>query len=396
MSKQLVIAKPPAIEDYPEQTRLQIRALQMRHPQCEIEGVKSLIPVEAAIALYQEEKITGLSVAAREIGWTPEFGVYHSSKTKAFAAMQYAAARGDELIPQYTIIHPKADAERFAAIAKTYKPPLTEADVVVECKIVSPKRRQQYWQLRHNATQTFALEGMKGPELRAAVVAAIGGEPTEATGIGIVRENEKFGGNEGGKTLTRVERAEKRAFQRAINSGGLSAPVSTIDRVTIKAAPETATQEQTDIDYSQPEPPNFTAAQAQPAQPQPDQPIEGQIVTEPEPEPEPAKLPDHIQSIIDGIRKAAQDFDAKGYALSEKQAAILPMMFGKGVCKGNTDNAAILKTALFGVGSLKDATAGQLKAVWQWINPEKDPVKGYLIPSAACIAQADQIIKAAA
>lgn len=394
MSKQLAVyTKPISIEEFPEATRLQIRALQMRHPQCEIEGVKSLIPVEAAIALYQEEKITGLSVAAREIGWTPEFGVYHSSKTKAFAAMQYASSHGDELIPQYTLIHPKADAERFAAIAKTYKPNLTEADIVVECKIVSPKRRQQYWQLRHSATQTFALEGMKGAELRAAVVAAIGGEPTEATGLGIVRSDEKFGGSEGGKTLTRVERAEKRAFQRAINSGGLSAPVNTIDRAVIKSAPA---PENTDIDYSQPEPPSFTAAQAPADQPHPDQPIEGQIVTEPEPEPEPAKLPDNVQNIIDGIRKAAQDFDAKGYALSEKQAAILPMMFGKGICKGNADHAAALKMALFGVASLKDASAGQLKAVWQWIAPEKDPVKGYLNPSAACIAQAAQIIKATA
>lgn len=393
MATQLAV-KPSAeisISNYPEAQRLQIMAIQARHPKVKIKGEMQSIPIEAAIALYQEEQSTGLSVANREIGWSLEFGIYVSSKTKSFAALQYAKLHGEELIPKYTLIHPTADKARFEDIAKRYKPVLTSNDTVVECHIVSPKRRREYWQLRFNVTSAFAAEGLKGDDLRAAVIAAIGNDATETVGIGVVRANEIFGDIEGGKTITRTQRAEKRALHNAVNIGGLAAPVSTIDR-PIKRIEIQAPQPngEGDIDYSGPEPVRTESH------------IDGEVVEQPEAPAQieapaaitPTQLPAPVATIIAPIQHKADFYREKGWALSDKQSNLLNIFFGSKLVGKNEGNIKTLKIALLGCEHLADVDPALKKALWtEFLKPEADPKTGYLVPCETAQRQSCEIVR---
>lgn len=170
-------------------------------------------PPEGLRALIIASKFSGLNPFRGEIFYIPGIGISVASKIKAADAVSWAAAHGNTLNIRFeplNELHPEFQQVK-----------LDRGDVAEVCIIISSKQRNEYFKWRLQVIDELKALGYQRAELEAELNKRCGKTAPETRAVGIVKADEKFGGD---LKFSRQDRAQKRALQKALNIGGFAAP----------------------------------------------------------------------------------------------------------------------------------------------------------------------------
>jgi len=174
------------------------------------------LPDEQARALIIASKMSGLNPFKGEIYYIPGVGITVAAKVRAGDAVGYQAKMGNTLDIRFEKLTPESCIGAYAQFSGSF----TENDVAVLCRIISSKQRREHFNWRIQLANEGRAYGYAKRELEDWVNERAGAAP-EVMALGIVKNTEKFGGDE---KYSRAERASKRALTLALSKGGWHAP----------------------------------------------------------------------------------------------------------------------------------------------------------------------------
>lgn len=199
-------------------------------------------PDDALRALVIASKFSGLNPFRGEIYYIPNVGISVASKIKANDAVTYQAMRGNTLDIKFDLVTPLMVKE----IPEYAQYDVKEGDVAHLCRIVSSKQRTAYYNHRLQLIDELKALGYQRQELEAELNRRAGPAP-EIKALGIVRKDEKFGGD---SKYSRQDRSCKRALQLALNIGGYAAPDTRSYGGVALQDDKPASDQTVDADYS--------------------------------------------------------------------------------------------------------------------------------------------------
>lgn len=190
-------------------------ALEMRSLRRSLPGLAQVDDADLG-ALVIASKFSNLNPYAGEIYMIPGKGVMTASKIKAADAVAAAAKRGDTLSISFDRVNP--DTALYVDLA------LEDGDTAYQCRIISSKARQAWYNHRLAVVNEMRALGYSRPEMESALAEQFP-HPPEYTAVGVVKKAENFGdASKKAEVFSRADRARKRALIKCLNVNGLAAP----------------------------------------------------------------------------------------------------------------------------------------------------------------------------